>query len=279
MQAEGAHEDHGVVVGPDWFNGLLDGVLRAEEHPEQILDKALRRFDGIVHTPTAQKAIESALMDYIVLALTWLISTLAGSFLGAYLKKKGENFATHEDIDKLLEEVRAVTTTTKEIEAKISNEVWERQRRWEVKRDAVFEAVKELRTVQQSLNMVVAAYKVLGVDPDDDSQIRKQRDVLVKYYEAFTGFLRAKMLATIVCGKEVRDQFDHLEGTATLILNRATQGEVVSANDKFNEFVKGTYQLARMIREELQVDDPALTATSQSSGSSAAQAPDSQAPE
>jgi len=37
-------------------------------------------------------------------------------------KKKGENLATHEDLDKLVVQVRAVTTTTKEIEAKISTD-------------------------------------------------------------------------------------------------------------------------------------------------------------
>ena len=55
------------------------------------------------------------------------------AYLGSYLKKKGENLATHEDIDKLLAQVTAVTQATKEIEAKISVDVWERQKKWEIK--------------------------------------------------------------------------------------------------------------------------------------------------
>jgi len=58
----------------------------------------------------------------IGIAVTTLISAGIGAYLGAYLKKKGENLATHEDIGKLLDQVRAVTTITKEIEAKISDE-------------------------------------------------------------------------------------------------------------------------------------------------------------
>jgi hypothetical protein len=58
--------------------------------------------------------------------IVWLVVTLVGSFGGSYLssyfKRKGENLATHEDIDKLVEQVSAVTKTTKEIEAKISSE-------------------------------------------------------------------------------------------------------------------------------------------------------------
>jgi hypothetical protein len=66
----------------------------------------------------------------------------AGAFLGFYLKKKGENLATHEDIDRLNDQVRVVTTTTKEIEAKISGDLWDRQKQWELKRDALFEATR-----------------------------------------------------------------------------------------------------------------------------------------
>lgn len=56
-----------------------------------------------------------------------LVGGWCGAHIGAYLKKKGENLATHEDIDKLVDQVRAVTQTTKEIEAKISDEMWDRQ--------------------------------------------------------------------------------------------------------------------------------------------------------
>jgi hypothetical protein len=66
---------------------------------------------------------------YIWLALT-TIGVWFAAYFGSYFHKKGENFATHEDIDKLVDQVRAVTTTTKQIEAKISNEVWDRQKQW-----------------------------------------------------------------------------------------------------------------------------------------------------
>ena len=179
----------------------------------------------------------------------WAVATLVGGFVGffsAYLNKKGENLAMHEDIRKL-------TAATKEIEAKISNEVWDRQKRWELRKDAAFEAVKELASVQRSLKMLLSAHTILGSDPQEESQIAAQRDVLEKHYETATTFLRVKMLATIACGKEVSDEFDRLENLATLIVNRATGGDITSAYDKFSEFVKGTYQLARMIRDDLYV--------------------------
>jgi hypothetical protein len=68
-------------------------------------------------------------MEYVTLALTTLITAFGGSYLSGYLKKKGENLATHEDVERLLHQVSAVTKTTKEIEARISNETWRRERR------------------------------------------------------------------------------------------------------------------------------------------------------
>jgi hypothetical protein len=70
-----------------------------------------------------------------------------GAYLGSYLKKKGENLATHEDVQQLVRQVSAVTQATKEIEAKISTEVWQRQRAWEIKRDTLFEVVRQLAAV------------------------------------------------------------------------------------------------------------------------------------
>ncbi|MGD0291317.1 MAG: hypothetical protein ABSC63_16915 [Candidatus Binataceae bacterium] len=61
--------------------------------------------------------------------VTLFILPAAGAFFGSYLKKKGENLATHEDIDKLVTQVSAVTVATKQIEAKITraSRVYERQ--------------------------------------------------------------------------------------------------------------------------------------------------------
>ncbi len=73
--------------------------------------------------------------------LTTLVTAFVGSYLAGYLRKKGEDLPTHEDIEKLVDKVRAVTTATKEIEAKISDHYWKQQKRWEIKRDAVFDAM------------------------------------------------------------------------------------------------------------------------------------------
>src|SRR5713226_6995418 len=93
----------------------------------------------------------------IAWGLATLIGAFIGSFLASYLRKKGENLATHEDLDKLMDQVRAVTTTTKEIEAKISTNVWDRQKRREMKREVLFEATRRLGAVNDALIALNAA--------------------------------------------------------------------------------------------------------------------------
>lgn len=69
--------------------------------------------------------------------VTTALGSGVGAYLGSYLKKKGENLATHEDIDKLIDQVAAVTTTTKKIEANISTEMWQRERKSDLQLKAI----------------------------------------------------------------------------------------------------------------------------------------------
>jgi hypothetical protein len=82
---------------------------------------------------------------YAGVGVTTLVASGVGAYFGAYLKRKAENLATHEDIDKLRQQVAAVTTVTKQIEATISNEMWRRERRAEFQLKAI-ESVSALTT-------------------------------------------------------------------------------------------------------------------------------------
>jgi len=47
--------------------------------------------------------------------------------------------------------VSAVTKATKEIETKISSDVWDRQKQWELKREILFDATKRLSEIENKL--------------------------------------------------------------------------------------------------------------------------------
>ncbi len=57
---------------------------------------------------------------YAGIAVTTGVASGVGAYFGSYLKKKGENLATHEDIDKLVAQVSAVTAATRHIEERIT---------------------------------------------------------------------------------------------------------------------------------------------------------------
>ena len=109
----------------------------------------------------------------IAWCLTTLIGAFVGSFLSGYLKKKGENLATHEDIEKVLRQVAAVTQTTKEIEAKISIDVWSRQQRWEVQKSALLDSLKELASSEALVWALVHVFSGKDNETDDGKQSRR----------------------------------------------------------------------------------------------------------
>lgn len=125
----------------------------------------------------------------------------AGAYFGSYLKRKGENVATHEDIDKLVAQVAAVTKTTKEIEAKISTEVWDRQKQWEIKKEAVFEVLKAAGSLHSTIGSLHATYQATPGDALHETQSRL--DAYNEFSKAHSDFTRAAGLASIVVNKNV----------------------------------------------------------------------------
>jgi hypothetical protein len=104
----------------------------------------------------------------------WLFTVLCAglkAYLAAYLKRKAEDLATREALADLVKQVEATTAATKSIEAKISNEMWDRQGQWEMKRDLLFDAV---RTVGDSRDKYFAL-PLIGAYPSEKSDEAKEQ--------------------------------------------------------------------------------------------------------
>jgi hypothetical protein len=87
----------------------------------------------------------------ITFLLAWILRSALVPFLDGYSRRKGENLATHEDLDNAIEQLKAVTLTKENIKAAISDDVWDRQKQWEMRRDAVFEAVRAMKELELEL--------------------------------------------------------------------------------------------------------------------------------
>jgi hypothetical protein len=98
--------------------------------------------------------------------------------------------------------MRAVTTATKEIEAKISNDVWDKQKQWELKRDALFEVTKRIAAVKDALFNMNIAYS-LSSEKGKDLILERTSEASQKCWEAESNFDQATLLVNLVCGEEV----------------------------------------------------------------------------
>jgi hypothetical protein len=137
--------------------------------------------------------------------LTALVFGFWKPWLGAYGGEKGKNLARKEDLNEILAEVRAVTITQKEIEAKLTGEQWDRQTRWNEKRNtyaALLSASSGLTDALGSLPVFIRTYDG-AVEPVEK---QKRLNVLVaqmtKVNTAKLAYNAAHMLAMIFASDE-----------------------------------------------------------------------------
>src|SRR5262249_24189492 len=91
------------------------------------------------------------ILGAIIAILSFILVAVFRPYLSGYASKKGENLATHEDIDKLVDQVKATTDATKKLEAEISSGVWNKQKRWEMKREALFDAARRISEIDDAM--------------------------------------------------------------------------------------------------------------------------------
>ena len=79
------------------------------------------------------------LWESIGLLLGPFVTAGLGSYFGAYLKRKGENLATHEDMNRLVEQVEATTRATEEIKSQVSESFGRRRSAGNLRRMFMFD--------------------------------------------------------------------------------------------------------------------------------------------
>ena len=182
-----------------------------------------------------------------------VVGSLVGSFLGAYLKRKGENLATHEDIDDLVHQVSAVTTATKEIEAKISHNVWDRQKRWEMKQQVLFDTAKSVQELQDSLLNLHAAYEVAAErkEKGEDVPPQLQGDAGTIWIASMSKFDTSGLLVEVVCGPEVLSACKELGALGKRIARKIHLGDTKAYTSSIGDVTKKAQAVTNAIRKEL----------------------------
>lgn len=204
------------------------------------------------------------LIGAIIAALSFFLGAVFRPYLTGYATKKGENLATHEDIDKLVDQVKAVTDATKKIEAEISSGVWDKQKRWEMKREVLFEAARKISEIDDAMlsNSVMlkedrAKQKEWETrTPSMEEQLgwgQTKNERLMRWSKASSDFDVSRAFVVIVCGKEATLAFSELGACANALAARMTQNPDAYDTGR-SELFKKIFLAQRAIRKELEVD-------------------------
>jgi hypothetical protein len=208
--------------------------------------------------------------NYIYLALTTITSAFVGSFLAGYLKKKGESLATHEDFEKVLGEMRVVTKTTKEIEASITDKVWDRQKRWELKRDILFEAARRLAEIDDMLISLTSTFQFAHQHRTKEWEDKKAK-VEEHWFKASAAFEETRLLVEVICENETIAVFKAVAQIANRIAIDIAKKDPKAYGDFDRTFAINLSLARTAIRKELGIESQP---TAKSDGSSASPNPD-----
>ncbi|MEO8736305.1 MAG: hypothetical protein ABI380_07160 [Edaphobacter sp.] len=199
-----------------------------------------------------------------ILALLSAIGGWFGGFFGAYFKRKGENLATKEDFADLKEQTRQLVQATKEIESRIDDQVWNRQRQWELKRDILFDATKRMADVGNKLLSLSTfwEHKFNGQLGSEASQVNLENKYLTEWQDSMRSFEEMEALTQIICSIETMRAFtqlgNYLRRIADKIVNDDQIAYKVSATERNKLF--GLAKLA--VRKELGIETSVMPLSS-----------------
>jgi hypothetical protein len=207
-----------------------------------------------VHEGNRDKIVH---MDFTSMVITAAIAG-GGAFLGSYLKKKGENLATKEDIEDLRKQTATLTQTTEGIKARISIDLWSRQQRWDVQKSALLDTLKELASSEALLFAAVYTFQVTKGSESPEAK-EQRKDANEQYFAAIRAFWRTKLAMEIVCGKEIADQFQDIDRLMAMTARKMKDGDFGGVWTHYEEIQTAKIQLGNLIRKQLEFDAVPLT--------------------
>jgi hypothetical protein len=132
-------------------------------------------------------------MIEVNLATLFVVALVAGvgAYFGAYLREKGKNLATKEDIDRIVR-------TTEEIKADVSADAWLKQKRWDRKWECYVEMVRNLGEIHTLIR------EQITLDPHSPDYAQQLEDKKRGVIEAFVKFRQFGSIARLAVAPSVR---------------------------------------------------------------------------
>jgi hypothetical protein len=207
--------------------------------------------------------------------LAFAVGLFSWFFLPSYMREKGKNLATKEDMQELARQTEILTQTTKEIQARISIGVWSKQQRWDIQKTALLDSLKELASAETFLVRLVQTFAATKDQPRGWETRRQEANE--KYAEKINNFWRTQLAIEIVCGIEIGSHFQEIDTIFDRVRKSLKRGEFEDIwNTHYPELLVAKRQLGETVRRRLGLDVetggeiiPSLGVILQSSESSA----------
>lgn len=152
--------------------------------------------------------------------IIWALSVATGlllGYLGGYVKKKAENRAMREDIEVL-------TRAAEEIKARVADKSWDRQRQWEMKRDALLAMIQAIGLTGESLMYLAGTYqkgRAQQMPPDWSS---KAKELSVTWLGHMDDYDQKRFVASLLGGKELEEAMQAASRSMRLLAQAAMKG-------------------------------------------------------
>jgi hypothetical protein len=191
-------------------------------------------------------------MDPVVVSFLTVIGSAVAAYSGAYFKKRGEDQAITDGFAEVLRQTRETTEGTKAIETKISDRLWDRQKRWELRQDLLFDATREITRVRRTLldlwqlQIESKRAKVGGNSP----LVQKRDELWVNFIKAQDKFDEFAFVAEVICTQPVRDTLNTFSAE---VHELAYEQEM--STDRLGALEDKWLSAIAAIRKELEIDN------------------------
>ncbi len=133
------------------------------------------------------------------LIFAFLVGNFLKPFIRSYSEEKAKNLATKEDIAQ-------ITKVQEEIKAEISDDVWGRQRQWELRRDVVIESVRALADLDGAVREFAVAWSKFSgslTKEAEDALVNKRIEAIKQFTRCSDSYQRAHTVADVAIGGEL----------------------------------------------------------------------------
>jgi hypothetical protein len=201
-------------------------------------------------------AMQTVFLIVIVLLQVFILG--GGIFLADYLKQKAKNLATREEFNEVKQQTAEIKKVTAKIESDIKGELWDRQKRWELRRDLLLQATKRISALDEALTKyktyVDVRSKATNKDDNDAWYVTGLRTTR-RWSKAHASFDESRMLVNVVCGKDVKTALDELSA----VIGKIIPGLIADDGNVYDEhheaFFKAILKSRAAIRKELGADE------------------------